>query len=215
MAFAWKTYAELCVVKAADLVKVPEGLDVVEAAAIPLVALTGEQLVRLGAKVEQGQTILITGALGGVGRAAVLTAKDAGANVIAGVRRKQVDAAAELGAWQVLALDDKEALAKLGFIDAVADTVGGETGQSLLGKVKSGGIFATVVTPPVDVAFHPTIQLNRLMTKPDADGLAKLAQAVKEGRWRVPIDRMVALREAAVAHTAVEKGGIGKVLLLA
>ena len=48
----------------------------------------------------------------------------------------------------MLALDDDAALAKLGFVDAVADTVGGETAQKLLGKVKQGGVFASVLGPP-------------------------------------------------------------------
>ena len=65
---AWKTYAELLVVKASDIAKVPDGLDLVRAAALPLVTLTGEQLIRLGTKIAEGHTVLISGATGGVGR---------------------------------------------------------------------------------------------------------------------------------------------------
>jgi NADPH:quinone reductase-like Zn-dependent oxidoreductase len=215
MALAWSTYAEYTVIKAADMVKVPEKLDIVDAAAVPLVTQTGEQLIRLGAKIQAGQTVLITGALGAVGRSAVWAAKEMGANVIAGVRNKQLDEASELKATQILALDDPDALARLGFIDAVADTVGGATGQMLIGKVRQGGIYATVVSPPVDASLHPTVTLNRLMAKPDAMSLAKLAQAVASGKLRIPIDRMVALKDAQAAHEAVEKGGVGKILLLA
>jgi NADPH:quinone reductase-like Zn-dependent oxidoreductase len=215
LALAWKTYAELAIVKATELVKVPEGLDVVEAAAVPLVTLTGEQVIRLGAKIEPGQTVLVTGALGGVGRSAVWAAKQAGAVVIAGVRKRRLKEAEEVGADQLLALDDKDALAKLGFIDAVADTVGGATAESLLIKVRPGGVFATVVSPPPDGALHPTIQVVRIMTKPDAESLEKLAQAVASGQLKIPIDRMLPLADAAEAQVAAEKGGIGKVLLVA
>jgi len=70
-ALANHTYAELCVVKADELAKIPDGLDLVKAGALPLVTLTGEQLVRLGTGIKEGQTMPITGAVGGVGRSAV------------------------------------------------------------------------------------------------------------------------------------------------
>ena len=124
LALGTKSYAELAVVKADETALIPEGLDVVKAAAIPLVALTGEQLITRGTKIQKGQTVLVAGAVGGVGRAAVLTAKKLGAVVIAGVRKKQMDEAKTLHADEVLALDDEEAMNRLGFVDAVADCVG-------------------------------------------------------------------------------------------
>src|ERR1700678_3689602 len=101
----WATYAELAVLKASLLTHLPDGLDLVEAAAMPLVTLTGEQLISRGTKIQAGQTLLVTGALGGVGRTAVFVAKKAGAIVIAGVRQHQLKEAEALGADQVLALD--------------------------------------------------------------------------------------------------------------
>jgi NADPH:quinone reductase-like Zn-dependent oxidoreductase len=83
LALSNKTYAEFVAVADSDLTHLPDGLDLVDAAAIPLIALTGEQLVRLVTKVQKGQTVLVTGALGCVGRAAVHTAKKLGAQVIA------------------------------------------------------------------------------------------------------------------------------------
>ena len=73
-AMANHTYAELCVVKAAILAHIPEGIDLVEAAALPLVTTTGNQLISLGSDVKSGQTVLISGAAGNVGRCAVFTA---------------------------------------------------------------------------------------------------------------------------------------------
>jgi NADPH:quinone reductase-like Zn-dependent oxidoreductase len=74
---------------------VPDGVDLIDAAAIPLISLTGDQRVRVAAKVRHGQTILVSGALGSVGRAAVHTAKKLGARIVAGVRSKQLREAAE------------------------------------------------------------------------------------------------------------------------
>jgi NADPH:quinone reductase-like Zn-dependent oxidoreductase len=215
MAVGLKTYAELTVVAAKDLALVPDKLDLVKAAALPLVTLTGEQLMTRGARIQAGQTVLVTGAAGGVGRSAVWTAKKAGAKVIAGVKKSQVKEAATLGADQVLALDDAAAIEKLGFIDAVADTVGGETAQKLLGKVKQGGVFASVVGPPANAGMHPTIKIEAIQSKPDAAMLRIMAEDAAAERFVIPIDRMVPLADAGKAHAAAEKGGIGKILLLA
>jgi NADPH:quinone reductase-like Zn-dependent oxidoreductase len=215
MAVGDRAYAELAVVAAKDLAFVPEKLDLVKAAALPLVTLTGEQLISRGTKIQSGQTVLVTGAVGNVGRSAVWTAKKAGAVVIAGVKKAQVKDAAALGADQVLALDDAAALDKLGFIDAVANTVGGETAEKLLGKVKQGGVFASVVGPPGNANMHPTVRIEVIKSSPDARTLRTLAEDVVAGRLVIPIDRMVPLAEAAEAHAAAEKGGIGKILLLA
>jgi len=215
MALGNKAYAELVVVKAADLAPVPEKLDLVEAAALPLVTLTGEQLITRGTKIQSGQTVLVSGAVGNVGRSAVWTAKKAGAVVLAGVRKSQMEEAAELGADEVLALDDSAAVGRLGLIDAVADTVGGETAEMLLGKVKQGGMFASVLGPPGNAKMHPTVKIQAIQVVPDARMLKILAEDVVAGKLKIPIDRMVPLADAGEAHAAAEKGGIGKVLLLA
>jgi NADPH:quinone reductase-like Zn-dependent oxidoreductase len=214
-AVAWHTYAELCVVKAADLAKVPENLDLAQAAALPLVIITGEQLVRVAAEIQAGQTILITGAAGAVGRCAVWTARHLGAHVIAGVRGKQLEEGKTLGADQVLALDDNEALAKLGLLDAVADTIGGEVGEMLLSNVKPGGVYASVVGPPKNAALHPTVRIAAIMAKPDPEHMVELAEQVAAKHLTIPIDRMLPLADAAEGHAAAEKGGVGKILLMA
>ncbi len=216
IAVVWeKAYAELAAVKASDVALLPEGLDLIESAALPLVTTTGEQLITRGAKVQPGQTILVAGAIGNVGRSAVWTAKKAGAKVIAGVRKSQLKQAAELNADAILAIDDPDAMQKLGFLDAVATTVGGDTANSLLAKVKPGGIFASVVGPPSSAALHPTVQIAATRVVLDAPTLRILAQDVAAGKFKIPIDRMLPLDQAAEAHAAAEKGGIGKILLLA
>jgi NADPH:quinone reductase-like Zn-dependent oxidoreductase len=214
IAFGSKSYAELAVVKAAEVAHLPEGLDVVEAAALPLVMLTGEQLISRGTKIQRGQTVLVTGAIGSVGRTAVFVAKKAGAKVIAGVRKSQLEQAAELGADEVIALDDDDAMAKLGFLDAVADTVNHETAQKLIGKVKQGGVFASVVGPPANAKLHPTVRVEPVVCVPDAVTLRTLAEDIAAGRFTIPISRMMPLKEAGEAQALAEKGAGGKILLL-
>src|ERR1700729_3623342 len=111
-AMADNTYAELCVVKAAVLAKVPKGLDLIQAAALPLVTTTGNQLL-FATGIKAGQTVMVLGALGSVGRSAVFTAKERGATVIAGVLKRQMDEATTVGGDQVVATDDDTAIANL------------------------------------------------------------------------------------------------------
>ncbi len=213
-ALATRTYAEQVVVKAEELARIPEELDIVDAAALPLVLLTGEQLIMRGVKPEKGWTVLVAGAIGGVGRTAVYVAKQAGATVIAGVKKSQLDEAKSLGANEVLALDDKDALEMLGFLDGVADAVGGKTAEQLLGRVKQGGVFASVLGPPANATMHPTVRVVPVRAEPDVPTLQRLAEDVVQKRLTIPVDRMLPMNEAAAGQRAAEKGGIGKVLLL-
>ena len=202
--------------KASDLAKVPEGLEMTTAGAIPLVALTGDQLIHKAAKVQAGQTVVITGALGSVGRCAVFAAKELGAKVIAGVRKKQIDEAKKLpGVVDAVAIDDEEGLAKLGLVDCVADTVGGPLAPKLMAKIKPGGAFGSLLGPPKDAALHPTVEVNAMMALPDAATIVHYAEAVRDGKLVLPIDRMMPLAEAAEAHAVGEKGGVGKIVLVA
>ena len=95
--------------------------------------------MRLATNVKKGQVVLITGALGSVGRAH--TAKKIGAQVIAGVRTKELHDARSLGVSDVLAIDDDKAIEKFRLVDAIGDTVGGEVAAKLIVKVKQSGSF--------------------------------------------------------------------------
>lgn len=215
LAFTNHTFAELVAVKENEATHLPDGLDIVNAAALPLVVLTGDQVVTRAAKVQKGQTVLVTGALGSVGRAAVHSAKKLGAYVIAGVRKHSLDHAKDTDADAAVAIDDDAAIAAMGTLDAIADTIGGEAATKLLVKVKEGGIVGTVVTPPPDGALHPSLEINRIRTEPDAAKLREFAEDVRDGKFILPIDRMLPLDKVGEGMAAVEKGGIGKVVILA
>jgi NADPH:quinone reductase-like Zn-dependent oxidoreductase len=207
------TYAQLCVVKEEVLAKVPKGLDLIEAAALPLVTTTGNQLLA-ATGVKSGQTVMVVGAVGNVGRSAVFTAKDRGAVVIAGVLKRQMDDAKTVGADRVVATDDDTAIANLPPLDAVADTVGGKTAEKLIAKVKPGGVYASVVGPPQNAAKYPSVKVVHVFSKFDRKTLQFMAEAVRDGKLVIPISRKMPLSEAAEAQAAAEKGGIGKILLV-
>ena len=208
------TYAELCVVNATDLAHIPEGLDMVTAGTVPLVSNTGDQLIRIGTEAQPGQTILLTGATGSVGRCALFCALEIGAKVVAGVRKKQMDEARALGAQQVINLEDEDDLARVGVLDAVADTVGGKLAPRLLAKIKQGGIYGSVLGPPQDAPLHPLVRVNAIMAKPHPETLVHYGEAIRDGRFSIPLDRAMPLREAREAHAIAEKGGVGKIVLV-
>jgi len=215
MAFANATYAELAAVRDSDATHVPDGLGLADAAAIPLVVLTGDQLVRLAAKVQKGQTVLVSGAVGSVGRAAVHSAKKLGARVVAGVRGRQLGEAEALGVAGVLAIDDEDAIAKFEPVDVVADTVGGALAGKLLAKVRAGGRFGYAATLPEQAAAeHPKVTVTRVFAKPDAAKVREFADDVRDGKFVLPIGRRMPLGDAGEAQRLGEKGGVGKIVLL-
>jgi NADPH:quinone reductase-like Zn-dependent oxidoreductase len=214
LALSNHTYAELVAVNDSDVTHLPDSVDLADAAAIPLVVLTGEQLVRLAAKVQKGQTVVVTGALGSVGRAATHAAKKLGAQVIAGVRRNQLQEAASLGTAGVVAVDDEDAIAQLDVIDTVADTVGGAVAVSLIKLVKPGGAFGYAsVIPEGTQAINPTVTITRVYAKPDPSKVREFADDVRDGKFILPIGRRMPLANAAEAHVLGAKGGVGKIVL--
>lgn len=209
-----QAYAQYLVAKPAELTKLPDGLDLQEAAALPLVTLTGAQLIEEGVKPTKGQTVLITGAVGGVGRTAVFTAKQHGAVVIAGVRARQVEEANALGADRVVAIDAPDALHQLGQVDAIADTVGHDVILRLLPAIRKGGVLASVLGAPKEAEQAGLVARN-VWAHPDAERLHQLAKDVQEGKFEIPVSVRMPLLDAAKAQQKAEKGGIGKILLIA
>ncbi len=212
-AMADNTYAELCVVKAEALAKIPKGLDLIQAAALPLVTVTGNQLLS-ATGIKAGQTVMIVGAAGNVGRSAAFTAKARGATVIAGVLKRQLDEAKTVGADQFVATDDDTAIANLPPLGAVADAVGGKTAEKLIAKVKPGGVYASVVDLPQNAAQYPSVKMVHVFSQFDRKTLEFMAEAVRDGKLVIPISQKLPLSQAAEAQAAAEKGG-GKILLVA
>jgi NADPH:quinone reductase-like Zn-dependent oxidoreductase len=209
------TYAQFAAVEAAIVTHLPDGVDLKDAAAIPLACLTGEQLVRLATGASAGQVILVSGALGSVGRAAVHAAKKLGATVIAGVRSKQLDEARKLEVADVVAIDDETAMAKLPSVDGVADTVGGETAARLFLKIRKEGRFGYASVFPLEAAAtNPMVKITRVFARSDPSKLREFADDIRDGHFRLPISQFLPLREAARAHALMEKGGAGKIVLM-
>jgi NADPH:quinone reductase-like Zn-dependent oxidoreductase len=214
LGLVWGAYAELATAPVNCWAKRPAGLDPVDAGALPLVLLTGAQLIETAVKPTKGSTVLVTGAAGGVGRTAVFAAKSLGATVWAGVRASQRTEAMRLGADGVVALDDDDDIHTLPTLDAIADTVGGATIQKLYGKLRRGGVLGSVLGEPKG-AKELGIVVHAYMAHPDSAMLERYAKAVAARELEIPIAKKMPLAEAAEAQRfAEEKHPGGKVVLV-
>jgi NADPH:quinone reductase-like Zn-dependent oxidoreductase len=208
-----RAYAEFLVAKPEALTRIPDGLNTEDAAALPLVVLTGAQLIEDGVQPKPGQTVLITGAVGSVGRTAVYVARKHGMKVIAGVKASQRKEAETLGADQVVALDDDKEIAALGQVDAIADTVGHDVIQKLMSHIRPDGVLATVVGAPPG-SQGKGFRVQQVWSHPDSKRLHALAEAVARGEFSIPIAKKMKLSQVREAQTTAEAGGVSKIVLI-
>jgi NADPH:quinone reductase-like Zn-dependent oxidoreductase len=207
-----RSYAEYVVCKPVDLARTPENLDGIDAAALPLVLLTGSQVIEVGVRPRPGEVILVTGAIGGVGRTAVHVAKQHGAHVIAGVRSSQRAEAEGLGADHVIALDDMKEIAALPELDAIADMVGHETIDRLLPHIRKNGVLASVVGPPASAGGR-NLRVVSVFAQPNSPRLEELGGEIMRGLFSIPISKRMKLAQMREAQQLAEHGGIGKIVL--
>jgi NADPH:quinone reductase-like Zn-dependent oxidoreductase len=207
----WGAYAEYVVASEAAWAVVPAGMDLVDAAALPLVVLTGAQLVEQ-VRAQADDVVLVTGAVGGVGRAAVFTARARGARVWAGVREAQTEEARSLGAQGVVALDNDSDLDHLPPLHAIADTVGGPTVEKLLSRLEPKGVLGSVVGAPAGAVSHDIV-VRTVWAQPAPTQLAELVAAVANGELKIPIAARFPLERIREAQSLAQKGAGGKVVL--
>lgn len=209
------SYAQWVIAQASQLTILHDGIDLIDAAALPTGALTGIQLVERGLKPRSGSKVLVTGAGGSVGRAAVFAALDAGALVYAGIRASSRPTVSDLPVEQVLDLSDSAALQAAGPFDYVADTVGGGVAERLFDYLSPTGHFASTVlpfiTPPVDAEarFIPVI------VEFDGPRLQRFVCDLVEKARAIPVSYRLRLTAVAEAHTLLGRGGLnGKIILV-
>jgi NADPH2:quinone reductase len=198
-------YAERVLAEAGSIARLPDALDLELAASLPTPALTGVQMIREYIRPDPGETVLITGALGAVGRFALQTALEAGAVVIAAVRADQVDEALLLGAADTIVIGQPVA-AGVRF-DHVADTVGGPDVAALCRFVGHQGRIVNVATTPIDPTDLPVVP-TFMGVRPDGAMLASIVHALGAGRLTTLPVRAMPLGEAAEAQRLVEAGGL-------
>jgi NADPH:quinone reductase-like Zn-dependent oxidoreductase len=206
---AWSEFVAVPVERIAAL---PEGVDFVQAACLPVAGLTALRALRALADVA-GRELLVTGAAGGVGNVAVQLARDAGAFVTALVRR----AVAQAGVRVITAFDDAVRF------ERVIDGVGGAVLGAALGHLRPhakvvfyGGAEPTPIGLATLKGSPATIEVLFVYSAPGRfdEDLAALARFVSVGRLTPRVDRVVPIDAVNEALLALNAGGIeGKIVL--
>jgi NADPH:quinone reductase-like Zn-dependent oxidoreductase len=199
-------YAEYAVVEASMIAPKPGTLSHVQAAAVPVIAVTAWQMLFDYAKVSSGQTVLIHAGAGSVGACAVQLARRAGARVIATASPKDSDYVSGLGAAQVIDYHAGPFERIVTPVDAVIDLVGGETTMRSYALIKPGGILvsaANFALPPDKATAHGIRATSMLVTVTTAS-LMNAGDLIDRGELRVTVGTVLPLDQARTAHTMLE-----------
>ncbi|UCM88972.1 NAD(P)-dependent alcohol dehydrogenase [Streptomyces marincola] len=207
--------AEYVAVPAERVGRVPDGLGLVEAAALP-VATTAVTALRDKAGLRPGERLLVRGAAGGVGNAAVQLGRAYGAEVTALARAANLAFVRGLGAHE--AVDHRGVRpADLGRFDVVLDTVGTEL-RAFRRLLNPGGRMVTIAfdleRPAASLGYlaasavHGRGRVRFFSGEPKREHLDDLARHVAEGKLRPAVDTVFPLEEVAAAHRALEAGGV-------
>jgi NADPH:quinone reductase-like Zn-dependent oxidoreductase len=214
------TYAEYVTVRADWVARKPATITHAEAAALPCVGLTAYQAVVDELDVRAGETVLVTGAAGGVGTVAVQLAADRGARVVGTASARNETYVRDLGAEDFVDytagdwVDAVRAVHPAG-VDAALTAIGGETKRRAPGALRDGGRLVWIsgddkAGPPMERFIAGSYRGGM----PDRDTLRALAGLVDEGRLRVALQEVYALEDAKAAQLEVVGGHVrGKLVI--
>ncbi len=209
-------YAEFIALPAAIVARKPKTLDLIAAGAVPLAATTAWEGLFEEAKLTAGQSVLIHGAGGAVGGFAVQFAKSKGAEVFATATGDDVAYVHGLGADTVIDYKAEKFEDIAQGMDAVLDTISGETQARSWGTLKNGGVLVSTL-PPVNVppdAAARGVTGKAFSAHPDAAYLAEIAALIDSGKVRVRVGAVLPLSDAKEAQQQAAGGHTrGKVVL--
>jgi len=208
-------YAEYALVTEDEAAKKPAQLDFVQAAAVPLAALTAWQGLFDQGGLKAGQRVLIHGGAGGVGHFAVQFAKAKGAWVATTVSGQDIALARKLGADRPIDYKAETFEDVVKDIDLVFDLIGGDTQARSFAVLKDGGTLISTLQKPDEAELaRRHARGAHYLAKPDARELEEIARLIDAGKVRVVVNAIYPLEDAARAHQHMESDHIaGKVVL--
>ena len=215
------SYAEYAVVPSLSVARKPSSLSHVEAAGVPVAALTAWGLVVETAHAHEGQRVLIHAGSGGVGHFAVQFAAYFGAHVTATGSARNASWLRELGASVVIDYTTTRFEDVIADVDVVIDLVGNvhaKTGERSLKVVRPGGLYVVVPTGSwpgyAEAATDAGVRSTSYKVIPDGSALATIGRLLDSGAVQVYIDRVFDLKDAGAAHAELEQGHTrGKIVL--
>jgi NADPH:quinone reductase-like Zn-dependent oxidoreductase len=208
-----------------ELVPKPSTLDHVQAAAVPLSALTAWQALFDNGHLAAGQTVLIHGGAGGVGVFAVQLARWAGAQVITTASTRNRDFLRELGANEIIDYTTTRFEEVVHDVDLVFDTVGGDSLERSWQVIKPGGVLVSIVSPSPPAAAQAAMSKGKgggghdvrfvyFIVEPNRDELIQIGALIDAGHLRPIIDTVFPLAQARQAYEQAAKGHTrGKIVL--
>ena len=198
-------YAQWALCAPTGVAAKPATMDMIEAAAVPLVATTAWQGLFDHGHLKAGERVLIHGASGGVGGFAVQFARIAGAEVIATASAEEIDRVRALGASQVIDHEAQKFEDEVGDVNLVFDLIGKETQDRSFQTLKRGGrLISTVQEPDAAKAAEAGVTAKRYMATPNAGQLANFAKLIDTGQVKVNVAKVFDLEDAAEAHRFLE-----------
>lgn len=213
-------YAEYVTAPSRHFARKPASAGHIEAAALPLAALTAWQALVDTAHVQAGQRVLVHAAAGGVGHLAVQFAKHLGAEVVATARQTRHAWLKELGADQVIDYTQQQFEDVTGGIDVVLDLIGDHADNTVrsVSVTRPGGLVIAVPGGISErlaaVAGQAGVRTSPFLVEPDAPALTAIAGLVDSGEVRVEVEHTFPLEEAAEAHRLGESNHTrGKLVL--
>ena len=211
--FANGAQAEYCVASATALALVPESLDHVQSAVVPISALTAWQGLFERTHLQEGQRILIHGAAGGVGTFAVQLAHWRGARVVATASTGNLEFVRSLGAEEVIDYRTSRFEDTFQDVDVVFDGVGGETLERSWAVLKPGGQLVTIAAQSEGVS-EQRVRDAFMLVRADGSQLAEISKLIDAGKIRVYAEGMFPLARARDAFQRALDGRMrGKIAL--
>lgn len=208
-------YAEYIAVRESEVALKPKSQDHVQAAAVPLAALTAWQALFDTAKIQPGQSLLIHGAAGGVGTFAVQLAKLKGARVIGTASKKNHEFLRSLGADETIDYTTTRFEDVVHGVDAVIDTITGETMERSWQVLKKDGILVSILQPPSpEKAAAHGVRCAHTFVQPSVPQLNEIAKLLDSGKLKVIVEKVFPLWEARAAQDLSQTGHVrGKIVL--
>lgn len=197
--------AEYAVVSARMIARKPKGITDVEAASLPVVAVTAWQMLFDHGGIQSGQTVLILGAAGSVGSYAVQLARSAGARIVATASSKDADYVRSLGAERVIDYRMEFPSRDVGPIDLVLDGVGGEAQTKALALLRRGGRLVSIVSEPdQSEARRSGVKATFMLVDVTSTALRSISELIEVGKLKTEVGTVLPLSELRQAHEMLE-----------
>jgi len=202
-------FAEFASTKSSQVGKMPANLSYTDSAAIVMTGLSAYQVIYEHMNLQAGQTILIHGGAGGIGSVAIQMARHLGVRVIATASGEGIAFAKDLGADEVIDYKLQKFEDLVTGVDAVFDTVGGETYDKSFGVMKMGGVIVSMTAQPnKELSEKFGVSAIYQSTHTSTEQLDKLAKLINEGIVTVRVDKVFALDQIKQAFEARESGSV-------